>query len=105
MRFNSERAYNRYCECLEFAYEHKLAANLHEVFARLLSWEHYDERGQEQEVIVGMDWDDKCFSFHVQDREGRVGLCGGIIFHGLPGHYVENGSVMLSPSCGWQIHT
>lgn len=44
------------------------------------------------------------FSEHVED--GRCGLCGGIIFHGDPETgYQENGSVSLSPSYGWQIHT
>lgn len=106
MRFNSKRACDRYLECRQFAVEHRMLDNLNEIFARLLTWENYDENGERtSEVIVGMDWDDKCFSFHTQDSEGRIGLCGGIIFHGLPGNYVENGSVMISPSCGWQVHT
>lgn len=106
MRFNSQRAYERYRECLSFAYEHRLAANLHEVFARLLSWESYDEREQQSEVVIGMDWDDKSFSFSVHNPDGTIGICGGIIYHGCPADgYLENGSVMLSPSYGWQIHT
>lgn len=37
---------------------------------------------------------------------GRIGLVGGIIFHGWPETgYKENGSVQLSPCYGWPIHT
>lgn len=30
---------------------------------------------------------------------------GGLIFHGLPGHYEQGGSVQLVPSPGWTVHT
>lgn len=37
---------------------------------------------------------------------GKVGLVGGIVFHGWPETgYKENGSVQLDPHYGWSIHT
>lgn len=106
MKFSSKRARDRYVECRQFAMEHKLSDNFNEIFSRLLAWERYDEFGNRTtEVVIGMDYDDKCFSFAELDELGNCHLNGGIIFHGVPGQYLENGSCQLSPSYGWQIHT
>ena len=105
MRFSSKQAYERFVECRQFAAEHNLTENLNKVFANLLGWESYDEEGRLNEIVIGNDFCEKSFSFYEEYRDGRIGICGGIIFHGTPGNYVENGSVQLRPSYGWQIHT
>ena len=106
MRFLCKEVYDRFIECRNFAASHGLTDNFNSAFVRFLSWESYDEWGNcTNEVIIGNDFDKKSFTFHEHRSDGRTGICGGIIFHGLPGHYQENGSVMLEPSYGWQIHT
>lgn len=108
MKFTSKKAYDRYKECRLFANDHGLLDNLNEIFACLLTWEGYPDGdfSEPDQVEIGMDWDDKCFSFAVRRADGSYGICGGIIFHGAPDlGYLENGSVQLSPSYGWQIHT
>ena len=105
MRFRSKQARERFVECRQFAAEHNLTENLNQVFANLLSWENYDEEGRMNEIVIGTDFCEKSFSFYEEYRDGRIGICGGIIFHGTPGNYVENGSVQLQPTYGWQIHT
>lgn len=107
MKFSSKKTYERYLECRSFALEHGLLDNFNGIFAHLLTWEGYrDGEYEPAQVHIGMDWDDKCFSFSVQNPDGSCGICGGIIFHGAPDlGYLENGSVQLSPSYGWQIHT
>lgn len=59
-----------------------------------------------KEVIVTSEHGEHCFFFREVYENGGTGICGGIIFHGFPDSgYKENGSVMLSPSFGWSIHT
>ncbi|MBO7684855.1 MAG: DUF4120 family protein [Lachnospiraceae bacterium] len=106
MRFRSKKAYERFVECRQFAAEHNLSDNFNSVITGLLAWERYDDGGNRlNEIEIGTDFDDKCFTFWENYPDGRIGICGGIIFHGTPGNYVENGSVQLRPSYGWQIHT
>lgn len=56
-------------------------------------------------VEVYQDFADRSFTFaHI--RDGRCVLNGGIIFHGYPEEgYTTGGSIQLTPSYGWQIHT
>ena len=106
MKFSSKKAYERFVECRQFAAEHNMSENLNSVIAGLLAWERYDDNGERiNEIVIGTDYDEKCFTFWEKYSDGRIGICGGIIFHGVPGAYLENGSVQLSPSYGWQIHT
>jgi len=39
------------------------------------------------------------------DGSYRFWFNGGLIFHGLKGHYERGGSVHLEPTAGWEIHT
>lgn len=106
MRFSNRGAFERFIEQRDYAYKHGLIDNFNGVFARLMAWERYDEFGNMlNEVWIGTDFDKNSFTFSEHYNDGRRGVYGGIIFHGLPGKYNENGSVMLSPTCGWQIHT
>lgn len=55
------------------------------------------------EVNYNPGYNEFVFSEHTN---GKVGLVGGIVFHGWPEiGYSENGSVQLSPRYGWSTHT
>lgn len=89
--------------------------------AQKLANEHYDDsldrcvinlmhhmhaNSDVKQIVISADFCENCFFFSEFDKDGNAGLCGGIIFHGYPEDgYQENGSVMISPSYGWQIHT
>ena len=56
-------------------------------------------------VYVSRDYYDRCFMFCESSKE-REFANGGIIFHGYEDEgYKKNGSVQLTPSEGWSIHT
>lgn len=108
MKFTCKNARDRYVEMRSFAMENHMLDNFNEVFARLLTWEHFSDDGCEQlsEIYIGLDFDARSFTFAEHRSNGDIGICGGIIFHGTPkGGYQENGSVQLSLCYGWQIHT
>lgn len=84
------------------------------------SREHYDKTFQDcimrlvsyslwptcDRVNLVSDYGEHCFYFEVKREDGTTSMNGGLIFHGWPEKgYVENGSVQLSPSYGWSIHT
>ena len=48
-------------------------------------------------------YNDKCFSF-CEKRGDKYGIVGGLIFHGYD-EYTTNGSVQLTPTKGWAMHT
>lgn len=48
-------------------------------------------------------YNDKCFSF-CEKRGDKYGIVGGLIFHGYD-EYTDNGSVQLTPTKGWAMHT
>lgn len=77
--------------------------SLEHVAARLmgfLCWVGADK------VVVSPDFCAHCFLFKVYSEDDSCIMNGGIIFHGLPDTgYQQNGSVQLTPSYGWQIHT
>ena len=57
-------------------------------------------------IHISSDFGEHCFFFQDIDGNGNVGICGGIVYHGNPkSGYKQNGSVQLTPSYGWQIHT
>lgn len=107
MKFTSKNAQKRFIAERNFAYNHDMIDNFNKVFMGLLAWERFDEDGDHlNEILIGSDYDDHCFSFREVYSDGHTGVVGGIIFHGTPElGYVENGSVCISPSYGWQIHT
>lgn len=59
-----------------------------------------------KEVNIYSDRCEHSFYFEVCREDGRVSINGGMIFHGFPDEgYRQNGSVQLSRSYGWSIHT
>ena len=69
----------------------------------LMNWSQRDKRST---ITISSDFGEHCFFFSNKDENGDVGICGGIIYHGNPKDgYKTNGSVQLTPSYGWQIHT
>ena len=84
-----------------------LVHTLSSCIERIANWEvNATERGVEAEYVIGSEFGEHCMYFSERYVSGDCGLCGGIIFHGTPSHgWMENGSVSIDPSCGWQIHT
>lgn len=72
----------------------------------LLRFENYRKTSADDRVEVYQDpWAEHSFYFCLMRGE-RCAMNGGIIFHGDPkGGYRSNGSVMMEPQFGWQIHT
>jgi len=105
MKFTSPNALNRFKECRQFAYDNNLANNFNEIFTHLMMWEKYDETGPVNEIYISSNFSERSFIFEERYRDGSTGIKGGIIFHGTPGQYKENGSVQMDPSYGWQVHT
>lgn len=102
-------AQERYNECLQLAKE-KGDKTLGNVMARIAQWEtNMDEHNCEYHVEIYNDFAPNSFIFReVYDASTnrRVGMVGGIIFHGFPDTgYQENFSVMLSHQYGWHMHT
>lgn len=71
----------------------------------LINHEEYPECAPSEYYLRG-DFAPYSMTFSERREDGGCGLCGGIIYHGTPDSgYEENGSVSISPSYGWQIHT
>lgn len=106
MKFSSQKAFDRYLECRQFAAQKGIIHSLNKVFAQLLTWERYEDGEITKEIYIGTDFEEKSFTFSLRTKSGEYDICGGIIYHGCPEDgYCENGSVQLEPSYGWQIHT
>lgn len=76
--------------------------SLNKCVIRLLGWLH----GRAKTIDISSDFGEHCFFFSEEYEDGSTGICGGIVFHGFKGEdYKQNGSVQMSPSYGWQIHT
>ena len=65
----------------------------------------YDEQHYSSQPVANVFTDHypHCFYFELVSGE-RMVLNGGIKFHGMNGE-LQNGSVQIEPSGGWQIHT
>lgn len=74
--------------------------SLSKCLERLESWEKNPDRPCE----VELRWDFAPYSFLFTQRypDGRIGLSGGLIYHGNPD---ESFSVTIDSSRKWQIHT
>ena len=66
---------------------------------------HCLKLAKDHEMMISSDFSHRSFLF-ADVVNGKVVMNGGIIFHGYPEEgYMQNGSVQLTPSYGWQIHT
>jgi len=96
----------RYDECVKYA-ESINDTTLKDCFDRLKQWEkNAAERGCPMEIHVGSDFEKKSFSFREQYENGRSGINGGILFHGVPGEADKSFAVCIDGRAyGWRIHT
>ena len=92
----------KWCKALTASREH-YDKTFAECIMRLMgfySWEGVTE------VNIYSDHAEHSFYFEVIREDGSRSMNGGMIFHGFPGEgYQQNGSVQLSRSYGWSIHT
>ena len=98
----------RYNEARKYAESIGMLDQFDSVFNRLKEWEKNENCPVE--INIYGDFTKHSFTFSEtylrEDLRGREGICGGIIYHGCPKEgYRTAGSVMMSPSYGWHIHT
>lgn len=67
-------------------------------------WPYDDSRCCSQ-VHIHKDFDDHSFVWSWVDRNGKLIMNGGLIFHGTPGSPDTSHSVTLDRTYGWSIHT
>ena len=92
----------KFSEAVELSRKH-YDTTLSACMMRLLMYSAWEDV---QEVRLRSDFCEHSFCFAVIRKDGSVYFNGGVIFHGFPDEgYKQNGSVQISPSYGWQIHT
>lgn len=92
----------KWCKAMEASREH-YDKTFAECVMRLMNFFAWNGT---KEVNIFPDFDEHCFYFTVIREDGSISMNGGMIFHGFPGEgYKENGSVQLTRSYGWSIHT
>ena len=91
---------------LAFAATHPEKKSLEHCFSTLERIkENYGPK--DVEILLYADWAQMSLGFSVfNEKINRSFLSGGIIFHGsIDNKPVQNLSVTLTPSSGWQVHT
>lgn len=73
---------------------------LQKCLERLKSWEKNPNRPCEIELYY--DFAPYSFGFRERYPDGRIGIEGGLLYHGRPD---ESLAVLLEPFHGWSIHT
>lgn len=103
IHFSSNSAWERYKKCKEMSRDmgsHSLQACID----RLMGWGEYDTS-----IYIACDMDELSFSFREVTPDGKLGVGGGIIFHGeRDGFGSGQGptfSVSMDKEKGYQIHT
>lgn len=92
----------KWCKAMEASREHydKTFQDCVMRLMNIFAW------GTTKSVEIYSSFDEHCFYFEAIREDGSVSLAGGMIFHGFPDEgYKQNGSVQLTPSYGWSIHT
>ena len=67
---------------------------------RLKSWEKNPDHPNE--IMLYYDHAPYSFGFTQRYPDGRTGIVGGLLYHGIPD---RSFAVTLEPFHGWQIHT
>lgn len=67
---------------------------------RLKQWEQNEHRPCEIELYY--DHDPYSFGFCQRYPDGKTGMVGGLLYHGIPD---RSFAVTLQPFHGWRIHT
>ncbi len=73
---------------------------LQKCLERLKSWEKNPNRPCEIELYY--DFAPYSFGFRERYPDGRIGIEGGLLYHGRPD---QSFAVLLEPFHGWSIHT
>lgn len=110
LRF-SENALPRALKCFEVERDHH-DESFSQCLKNLMRWvSRYDENDhavydEEDYIRLTPDFcNDYSFGFAVHHKDGRVGIVGGLLFHGYPGDADTTFSVTMDASKAWQIHT
>ena len=76
---------------------------LQECFETLKLWESQEGfPGVKVKIELWKDFAPLSFLFNEIFEDGRVGICGGIIYHGNPD---TSRSFQIEPKTGWLVHT
>lgn len=86
-----------YDEVVEYAKKIK-DESLQRCLLRLENW----EKREDSTIELYKDRSPYCFLFKQRYSDGRLGVVGGLNYHGTPD---RSGSVTLTPIKGWEIHT
>lgn len=74
--------------------------SLQKCLNRLEQWEKNPYRPSE--ITLSKDFAPYSFRFVEHYPDGKVGVVGGLLYHGLPD---QSFAVQLEPFHGWRIHT
>ncbi|RGM62167.1 DUF4120 family protein [Parabacteroides distasonis] len=74
--------------------------SLQKCLERLKSWEGNPD--YPSEISLYYDHAPYSFGFTQHYADGRIGIVGGLLYHGIPD---RSFAVTLQPFHGWQIHT
>ena len=74
---------------------------------RLKAWEeNAKEHDFKMTIHLFTDHEPKSFFFREVYADGRNGICGGLLYHGIPGEVDNSFAVCIGGRAyGWQIHT
>ena len=111
LRF-SENALPRALRCFEVERDHK-DNSFSKCLKNLMRWvSRWTEDGEkpiyDEEDYIRLTPDfcnEYSFGFAVHHKDGKVGIVGGLLFHGYPGDNDTTYSVTMDTSNAWQIHT
>lgn len=109
LRF-SENALPRALRCFEVERDHK-DNSFSKSLKKLMRWvSRYDGDkpvyDEEDYIRLTPDFcNEYSFGFAVHHKDGKVGIVGGLLFHGYPGDNDTTYSVTMDTSNAWQIHT
>lgn len=74
--------------------------SLQQCIERLKQWEKNSNGNYEIELYYDMA--PYSFGFAERYKDGRTGIVGGLLYHGLPDRSL---AVIMEPFHGWSIHT
>jgi len=89
---------------VNFSLTHPKKATLTYCFERL---KEMCEQRKNTIIILFYDWAPMSLGWSIiNSKTGFLDLSGGLIYHGsISGEHASNGSVIVNPVDGWQIHT
>lgn len=101
IEFASKEVRSEFIKQVKYAQEHEDGS----LMDCVKHFQKYPKHTHDHKFVIYKDMCERCFQF-TEYLNGRVGLHGGIIFHGYPKEgYKQNGSCQIEPSYGWSTHT